>query len=227
MASVLRRRTRRLLIDVDTQFDLLSANGQGFEGVLRNIRRVVAWARKEQIPIISTVMVRRIGDAMILDGRDVCIEGTSGQQKIPYTLVGSRIVYGPEAQTDMPRHILREYRQVIFEKCVQDPFSHPRADRLLSEVRADEFIVFGMGLETAIKATVLGLQHRKKSVTLITDASCVGGDDKRAVSLALRQMEAKGAKLTVAEQLVGRGHLVGRTCGKRLILSSAQKRQSG
>ena len=202
VASVLRRRTRRLLIDVDTQFDLLSANGQGFEGVLRNIRRVVAWARKEKIPIISTVMVRRIGDSMILDGRDVCIEGTSGQQKIPYTLVGSRIIYGPEAQTDMPRHILRE-------------------------VRADEFIVFGMGLETAIKATVLGLQHRKKSVTLITDASCVGGDDKRAVSLALRQMEAKGARLTVAEQLVGRGHLVGRTCGKRLTLSPAQKRQSG
>jgi len=52
---------RYFLIDIDTQRDFLLAGGdaciRNHRKVLARIRRVMAWARRENIPIISTAEV--------------------------------------------------------------------------------------------------------------------------------------------------------------------------
>jgi nicotinamidase-related amidase len=163
----------------------------------------MAWARRRGVPIISTAEVHPDNNGEIEIG--YCIDGTDGQKKIRYTLFNNRVSFAADGNTDLPRDMLRRYRQVILHKRCVDPFNEPRIDRLLSEVRANEFIVIGTSLEGAVEATVLGLLQRGKKVTIIVDA--VGSHNKREAKLALRKMETKGAKVIETRKLAGVSHL--------------------
>ena len=200
-------RRKQILVDIDTQKDFLLAEGKAcirnHRRVLAHIRRVMAWARTQNIPIISTAEVYpdNNGESAV----DYCIDGTEGQKKIRYTLFNDRVTFGADGSTDLPRDMLRRYKQVILHKRCVDPFDEPRIDRLLSEVRASEFYLVGTTLEGAVKMTALGLLQRGKKVTVIIDA--VGSHSKKEALLTLRKMETKGAKLIDTRKLAGTSHL--------------------
>jgi len=105
----------------------------------------------------------------------------------------------------LSRDILRRYRQVVLHKRCFDPFDEPRIDRLLSELRAKEFVLIGASAEGAVAAMALGLLLRGKRVTVVTDA--VGTHDKRESKLAFRKMKAKGARLVETKKFAGHSHL--------------------
>lgn len=209
MGRFLRRRFRRVLVDVDTQYDLFVQANHDATALLGRVRRLMAWARQRHVPVVSTALSRpySVSTVRTPGAPDACIEGTPGQQKLRYTTLPVRVVFGAENRFDLPRNLLEDYQQVIFEKRSADPFAQPRADRLLTDLKADEFVVFGMGTSTAVKATVLGLLHRGKRVLVVYDA--VERSDRRATTMALRQMEAKGARMVTTEYLTGQSHLRG------------------
>ncbi|MHC5061419.1 MAG: cysteine hydrolase family protein [Planctomycetota bacterium] len=204
---VITLRRKRVLIDVDTQRAFFVASGvaciRNHRRVLANIRRVMAWARLRNTRVISTARTFNNGNGDVDDeGKAI---GSDGSKKISYTLRNRYIAFAADGCTDLPRDIFKQYEQVILEKRTIDPFEEPRADRMLSELRANEFILIGATAEGAVKATALGLLARRKSVTLLTDA--IGSHDKAAAQVALRQMEAKGAKLSETKALLGSSHL--------------------
>ena len=205
--QLVKSRRKQILIDIDTQKDFLLAQGKAcirnHRRVLAHIRRVMAWARSQHIPIISTAEVypNNNGDNTI----GYCIDGTDGQKKVRYTLLRDRVSLAADGNTDLPRDMLRQHRQIILHKRCVDPFDEPRIDRLLSEVRASEFILVGASLEGAVKMTALGLLQRGKKVTVIIDA--VGTHNNREAKLALRKMETKGARLIDTRRLAGTSHL--------------------
>ncbi|MHC4243502.1 MAG: cysteine hydrolase family protein [Planctomycetota bacterium] len=205
--QLVRAKRKQILVDIDTQRDFLLAGGKACIGnhrrVLAHIRRVMAWARYRNVPIISTAEVHANHNGETQD--HYCIDGTDGQKKIRYTLFNNRISFAADGNTDLPRDMLRKYKQVILHKRCIDPFIEPRIDRLLSEVRANEFIVVGISLEGAVGATALGLLQRGKQVTVVVDA--VGSHNKREAKLALRKMETKGAKLVETKKLAGVSNL--------------------
>ena len=204
MAKFWLRKTRRILIDIDTQFDILAQLPDWKQNeCVRNMRRLMAWARQNKTNVISTTLSYR-PDEINGDGRprNLCIEGSPGQKKISYTLLPSRICFEPDKSTDLPEKLLNTYQQVIFEKRTADTFLQPRADRLLTNLKADEFVVMGTQVDTSMCATVLGLISRRKSVSIVTDA--IFYTNKNACKLALRKMEAKGAKLITTESLTGK-----------------------
>jgi nicotinamidase-related amidase len=208
--QLIRAKRRQVLIDINTQRDFLLAGGKAcirnHRRVLAHIRRVMAWARSRNIPVISTCDIYPNGNGNDENSIiDYCLDGTEGQRKIHYTLLSDRISFPADGNTDLPRDMLRRYRQVILHKRCVDPFDEPRIDRLLSELRANEFIIIGTDVEGAVKATVLGLLQRGKKVTVVFDA--VGSHDKREADMALRKMEAKGAKLIETKRLAGISHL--------------------
>lgn len=210
MAKLFHRRARRVLIDVDTQYDLIFGNDRDNSEVLANIRRLFAWARVHHMPVVSTALTSR-SDAVpdkTTDFKQICIEGTPGQKKIRYTMLSSNILFGPENRMDLPRHLLRDFQQIIFEKRTFDPFDQPRIDRMLSELKCDEFIVFGVGVSTSIKCTALGLLRRGKRVLLVQDAIDYGLTGES--SLAIRKIEAKGAKLIKTNSITGPSRLKGK-----------------
>lgn len=204
--QLVRARRRQVLIDVDTQKDFLLAEGKAcirnHRRVLGHIRRVMAWARVRSIPIISIAEVHPDNNG---ESEFCCIDGTEGQRKVRYTLVSNRVCFPADGHTDLPRDMLRQYRQVILHKRCVDPFDEPRIDRLLSEMKANEFVLIGAAAEGAVKAMALGLLQRGKRVTVVTDA--VGSHNKREAKLALRKMEAKGAKLVETKRVAGVSHL--------------------
>ena len=206
--QLVRPRRRQIIVDIDTQKDFLLAGGKAcirnHRRVLAHIRRIMAWARSQHIPVISTAEVYPTNN----NGEETigyCIDGTDGQKKIRYTLFKDRVSYAADGNTDLPRDMLRQHRQVILHKRCVDPFDEPRIDRLLSEVRATEFILVGTSLEGAVKMTALGLLQRGKKVTVVVDA--VGSHNKKEAQLTLRKMETKGAKLIETKKLAGTSHL--------------------
>lgn len=204
--QLIRTRRKQVLIDINTQRDFLLADGKAcirnHRRVLAHIRRVMAWARYHDIPVISTAEVYPNNNGSEVD---YCLDGTEGQKKIRYTLLKSRISFPADGSTDLPRDMLRQYRQVILNKRCVDPFDEPRIDRLLSEVRANEFVLVGAVAEGAVMATALGLLQRGKRVTVIVDA--VGSRNKREARLAIRKMEAKGARMVETKRFAGASHL--------------------
>jgi len=205
--QLVKSRRKQILVDIDTQKDFLLARGKAcirnHRRVLAHIRRVMAWARSQHIPVISTAEVypNNNGDDTI----GYCIDGTDGQKKVRYTLLKDRVSLAADGNTDLPRDMLRQHRQVILHKRCVDPFEEPRIDRLLSEVRASEFILVGASLEGAVKMTALGLLQRGKKVTVVIDA--VGTHNNREAKMALRKMETKGARLIDTKKLAGTSHL--------------------
>jgi len=206
--QLFRARRRQVLVDINTQKDFLLAGGKAcirnHRRILGHIRRVMAWARRRNVPVISIADVNSGND----NGDNAvgcCIDGTEGQKKVRYTLLANRISFAADGSTDLPRDMLRRYKQVILHKRCLDPFDEPRIDRLLSEVQASEFILVGVSVEGAVEETALGLLQRGKRVSVVVDA--VGSHNKREARLALRKMEAKGAKLIETKRLAGTSHL--------------------
>jgi nicotinamidase-related amidase len=203
----MKSRRRYVLIDIDTQKDFLLAEGhaciRNHRRVLAHIRRVMAWARYRNVPIISTCEVYPNNNGYSV--ADHCVDGTDGQRKIRYTLLSNRTGYAADGSTDLPRDILRRYSQVILHKRCVDPFEEPRIDRLLSELKANEFVLVGASAEGAVMATALGLLQRGKNVTVVADA--VGSHNNAQAKLAFRKMEAKGAKVIETKRLAGTTHL--------------------
>ena len=195
------------MIDIDTQKDFLLPKGSACvrnqAEVLAKIRKIMAWIRREKIPVISTVEVYPNNNGCSAMG--YCLDGTEGQKKVSCTLLNDRVSFPADNKNALPSDILLAYGQVILHKRCIDPFDEPRIERLLSEVKADEFILIGAGTEDAVRATAMGLLHRGKKVRIIVDA--LGSHNTKEAKLALRKMKAKGAKLVRTKDVAGLSHL--------------------
>jgi len=205
--SLVKTRRKQILLDIDTQKDFLLINGKAcvknHRRVLANIRRMMAWARSNGIPIVSTaeVYANNNGDSVV----NYCLDGTEGQRKVHYTLVNNRVSFTADGNTDLPKDLFKQYNQIILHKRCADPFEEPRIDRLLSEIKAYEFVIVGTSLEGAVKSTALGLLQRGKKVTVVIDAT--GSHNIREAKLAIRKMETKGARVIETRKLAGSSHL--------------------
>ena len=205
--QLVRSRRKRVLIDISTQQDLFLGAGKAcirnHRRVLMNLRRMIAWARHGNVPVISTCQVYPNSNGA--SAMDYCLDGTDGQRKINYTLLERRIIFPADGRTDLPHNVLKDYDQIILHKRCTDPFDEPRIERLLTEIRAGEFVLVGANAEDAVLATALGLLQRGRKVTVVMDA--VGSRDSKAGALAIRKMQAKGAHLVEAKRIAGQTHL--------------------
>lgn len=204
MIRPIRLRRKRVLVDVDTQKDLFLADGaaciRNHRRILMNIRRALAWARVKHIRVVSTELCKPDKN-----GDKFCIAGTKGQEKISYTFRKRRLEFQADGCTDLQKDIFVHYDQIILNKRCEDPFDEPRAERLLTEIKADEFIVIGGLAEGAVLATALGLLQRGKHVTVFIDA--VGTHNRHKADIAFRKMKAKGATLIETRIYAGTTHL--------------------
>jgi nicotinamidase-related amidase len=190
------------LIDVATQRDFLVSNApmavENREEVVPRIRAMMAWARAQDLPVVSCIQAHRAGDDA--NGRPRhCVDDTPGQNKMPFTLLSKRVAIEADNSYAVPIDILTTHRQVIFRKRSDDLLTNPKADRLLNDLHPDRFILFGVGLESWIRVLALRLLARQKPVAVVADAC--GLWDPVAADLALRQLEAKGVQLLQTDEL--------------------------
>ena len=202
---LLKHRNRQIIIDVSTQKDLFLSDGiarvRNHKRVLSNIRRVMAYARSRNIHVISTCEVYTNGSGPV----PYCLDGTEGHKKIRYTLLNSRISFAADNGINISKEIFKKYKQVVLHERGHDPFEEPAIDRLLSDIKSCEFILIGATAENTVKAMALGLLQRGKKVTIVYDA--VGSHDNKEAKMALRKMQAKGARLIETKKFAGSSHL--------------------
>ena len=203
----MKSRRRRLLLDIGTQKDFFLASGnaciRNHRRILANVRRVIAWARVNRVPIISICEVYSNDNSG--EPKKYCLDGTEGQNKIHYSLLSGRVSFPADSFINLPHDVLRHHRQLILHERSWDAFNEPLIERLLSEIRVREFIVIGANTDEAVQAAVLGLIQRQKRVTVVCDA--VGSRNLREAKMAFRKMKAKGATLTETRKLAGTSHL--------------------
>jgi nicotinamidase-related amidase len=195
-------RWNRVLVDVCTQRDYLEVGAilqvANREELLVNLREVFHWVRTSGMAVVSSVESHRPTEP--LNGFPLhCIDGTTGQEKLGFTVLSPWVLVETDNYLSLPPDLAVKFRQLIFRKRTREVLSNPKADRFLTQLEADEFILCGVGLERAIKSLALGLLARHKPVTVITDAcgcwSAADGD------LACRQLAAKGVRLATTAQI--------------------------
>ena len=194
----------RIILDIETQRDFFDPSGSCYTRAApkaaANIRRLFSWARKEHIPIISTVLRIRHGEKGPLSSTPHCIEDSPGEQKMPGTVMATRINLGLRNTTDLPQRIFSRYQQVIFEKRDTDIFHHARAERLITELEPATFIVCGAGIAHGIVEATVGLRSRGFSIILAEDA--VVDLEHPMAEMAYLRMEAKGIVFTPTKEII-------------------------
>ncbi len=192
-----------VLIDLCTQRDYLTPGGArpvaNAPQIVSNLRKLMAWARWAKAPVLSVVDVRRRQEAMGVDGV-ACVEGTAGQLKVPHSLMPTRVSIESDNCLCVPLDVLLHAQQAILAKRHRDPFTNPKLDRLLTEMPARRFIVFGIALDGAVRQLVLGLMLRERNVAVLGDAC--GYWNAQEADFHMRQIQAKGCEVLATSAYV-------------------------
>ena len=191
------RTTPCVLVDMNTQFDFFG--GEGACPVVNHLekhaclRRILAWAKRNQVPIISSMDSHRRVEHTNNGIPRHCIEGSVGQRKLPFTVLPNHVFVAGDNTLGVSVDLFQKHQQVIFPQRDTDLFTNPKADRFLTQLDAEEFILFGAIAEYEIKAVALGLLVRNKRVTILMDGC--GFWNLSEFDLSLRQARAKGARV--------------------------------
>lgn len=195
-----------VLVDVNTQHDFCDVGGAfpvaNATELIPALRHVVAWGRRNQTPVVSSMESHRPFELSDSGHPIHCVDGSNGQHKLEFTMFPSRTKLEVDNSLAVPLDLFRRHQQVILRKRSDDLLLNPKAERLLSDLPVLEYILFGTGLECSIKAIGLALLTRAKQVTIVVDAC--GYWSRSTADLALRQLVAKGAALTTVDQLLQR-----------------------
>lgn len=190
-------------IDLNTQNDFCERTGafpvSNLESLLPALRRVVAWTKRNGVPVISAVASLRTSDMDERHRGQYSADGSRGQQKVDFTVFPDCERVEVDNTLTVTLNIFRKCQQIIFRKRTDDLLSNPKADRFFTQLSVGEFVLFGNAVECSVKALALGLLARNKRVTLVTD--CCGYWDYVAADLAVRQMLAKGVQVTTMDEL--------------------------
>lgn len=167
--------------------------------VVENIKALMAFARWAKAPMLSCVdrsQPHRIGDEYV----SIHMVGTPLEQKAAHTLMPSHTLVPSDNSLAAPLDLLCRYQQAILTKCHRDPFTNPKFDRLLTEMPARRFILFGALLETSLRMLALGLLRRGRRVVIVQDA-CGYGEFEEAI-MVLRQLDVKACELMTTQSYV-------------------------
>jgi len=193
-------------IDLNTQRDFCEP-GRAFpvanlDHLIPALRRVIAWVKRNQTPIVSSIEAHRECELSDSGNPIHCVDGSDGQEKIDFTILANRKYIPSDNTLAVPVDLFASYQQVIFWKRTDDLLTNPKADRLMSHAPVGEFLLFGVGLETSVKVLALALLARNKNVTIVVDAC--GFWSEGTADQAIRQVVAKGANVVRVDDLLAR-----------------------
>lgn len=186
--------------DVDTQIDFMAPDGslyvKGAEDIRPRLKRLMSYARRHHIPILSSADAHPPDDPSFAQWPPHCVVGTRGQQRIPETHNPDAYVVPNwpcafEASVEWPA-------QIIIEKQEYDASTNVNFDAILQALGERYFVVFGVATDYCVRGTALSLLKKGLSVQLVTDAiKAINEENGRK---AIDEVTAAGAQLvTTAE----------------------------
>lgn len=192
-----------VFFDIDSQLDFLFPAGAlyvpGAERIVPAIARLNRFAAAHGIPVVSTADAHAEDDPEFSQWPPHCVSGTMGQRKAEATLLEERVVV-PNRDCALS---LEGARQIVVEKQTVDVFQSVNIRRILEELNAASYVVYGVVTEVCVLCAVRGLLRTGRPVTVVTDAveTLKAEDSVRA----LAEMCASGARLAVTAEICEAG----------------------
>jgi nicotinamidase/pyrazinamidase len=181
--------------DVDTQIDFMAPDAslyvKGAEDIRPRLKRLMSYARRHRIPILSSADAHPPDDPSFAQWPPHCVVGTRGQQRIPETQSADAYVVPNlpgafEAPDEWPG-------QIIIEKQEYDASTNVNFDAILKALGERRFVVFGVATDYCVRGTALSLLKKGLSVQLVTDAvKAINEEDGRK---AINEITGAGAEL--------------------------------
>jgi nicotinamidase/pyrazinamidase len=188
-------------LDVDTQNDFMMPDGRlyvpGAEKLIPRMRRLVAYAAENGVPILATLDTHAPDDPEFARFPPHCVKGTDGHAKIAATrFPRSRVI------ENRPQEVaLTPGEEIVLEKPVFTLFANVNAEAVVRAIGRRRYVVFGVATEYCVRADVLDLLKRDIQVTVVADA--IAGITAAGEEKALAEMKAAGAVLATTDELVG------------------------
>jgi len=195
---------KMVFVDVDTQADFMLPTGSlyvpGAEQIIPNLARLVEFARGHDVPVVSSADAHSLSDDEFQQFPPHCVKGTSGQKKLPETLLAKWKVLPNEQQPEPEAEEIARCRQWILEKQKFDLFTNIHAAFLFEKLDAGQYVVFGVATEYCVREAVLGLLQQGRPVTVVEDA--IRAIEAGSGQAALQEMQNAGARLLRTQELL-------------------------
>jgi len=187
-----------VFVDVDTQLDFLYPSGAlyvpGAECLVPAIAHLNRYAAAHGIRIVSTTDAHTEDDPEFREWPPHCIGGTMGQRKPAAT----RLEHGVVIPNRDGPFSLEGAQQILLEKQTIDAFATRSLPRVLEELGAERFVLYGVVTEICVLCAARGLLSRGKSVVLVRDA--VQSLDAPKAARALEQIQSLGGIVTTVSE---------------------------
>ncbi|RMF76908.1 MAG: isochorismatase family protein [Planctomycetota bacterium] len=190
-------RASDVFVDLCVQREYVGRNGghpcANAATVARNLKHLMAFARWTKTPVLSCI--DRCDYGQLAEPPDAAPEPHRHPdlRKPTFTVLPRHIVIESDNFLCVPLNLFHTYQQAIFTKIHRDPFTNPKLDRLLTELPARRFVVFGLPLESSLRILALGLLRRGRDVVVIEDAC--GYWREQEARMVLRQLAVKGCRI--------------------------------
>jgi nicotinamidase/pyrazinamidase len=207
--------TRLIFWDVDTSYDFMKADGKlyvpGSEEIIPAIRELTNFAHTNRIPIVASADNHELSDSEISDSPDWkvtfpphCMRGTPGQLKIAEAELRDPLVIGPELQDPdaLAQQVLAHRGDILLHKRALDVFTNRNVPALLSALKPEAVVIYGVATDFCDRYTVEGLLRHvpDAALYLVTDAvrSIYPEEGERLIA----DWRDRGVRLITVRQIV-------------------------
>lgn len=197
-------KNKTVFVDIDTQFDFMNPKGTLYvpdaEDIVDNIKKLFVYAKEHKIKILSSTDAHTVDDPEFKLFPPHCVKDTPGNQKIDASTCKDNIVI-ENIEQDITESML-DHEQIIIEKQSHDVFDNMNIDKVIIQLAASDYVVFGVATDYCVKLAVFGLLRRGYKVILVTDA--VKAITKEGEEKALKAMKDAGAVFITTEDIVAK-----------------------
>ena len=195
-------KNKTIFVDIDTQFDFMNPKGALYvpdaEDIIDNIKKLFDYAKEHKIKILSSTDAHTVDDPEFKLFFPHCVKDTPGNQKIDASTCKDNIVI-ENIEQDITESML-DHDQIIIEKQSHDIFDNTNIDKVIIQLYASDYVVFGVATDYCVKLAVLGLLRRGYKVTLVTDA--IKATTQKGETKALKAMKDAGAVFITTEDII-------------------------
>ena len=195
-------KNKTVFVDIDTQFDFMNRNGALYvpdaENIIDNIKKLFVYAKKHKIKILSSTDAHKVDDPEFKLFPPHCVKDTPGNQKIEASTCKDNIII-KNVEQDITESML-DHEQIIIEKQSHDIFDNTNIDKVIIQLNASNYVVFGVATDYCVKLAVLGLLRCGHKVTLVTDA--IKATAQEGETKALKEMKDTGAVFATTEDII-------------------------
>ena len=178
--------TRLVFWDVDTSYDFMRADGKlyvpGSEDIIPAVRALTDFAHTHGIRIVASADNHQLSDPEISDAPDWkltfpphCMRGTPGQLKIAEAQLRDPLVIEPGLQDpgSLAERVLAHRGDILLHKRALDVFTNRNVPALLSVLKPEVVVIYGVATDFCDRYTVEGLLRELPEATLYLVADAV------------------------------------------------------